>query len=274
MKRAFKILFLLLSQLLILNQKAKCQAIIGLEVGYGFPWAVDDVPDGNIKFADNGSKEIETFKYSNGTGMNYSLFFKYSINSLIESKCLVSYLDGTFATKTIQFSTTSTNESYKGNMFWIAPNLIFNLNKKKISPYAFVGFMVGVAGKITKNGETRSTNKLTETKVVYSHGTAFGLSSGLGLKFHLGKNNKWGIFCEAKITSASYGPKRGELVKYNIDGTDLLGSRTISDKKVIYKNKYVVDESIPPVSSEPAISSRRFYPFSSLGLNCGFFYTL
>ncbi|MDP1817555.1 MAG: hypothetical protein Q8K92_24055, partial [Leadbetterella sp.] len=256
MEKRYKILIILFFSLLTAKQSVLCQSTIGIEVGYGFPWATDEISDGNINVLDNGIREIETFRMSHGTGMYYSLSIKHPINSLLEGKCLFSYLDGTNVTKTIQFPTTSTKESHKGNMFWISPTLVFNLNKKKITPYAFVGFMVGIAGKITRERETRSTNKLTESKSVYSHGTALGISSGLGMKLYPVKGSKWGLFFEAKIISSSYAPKRGELVKYTIDGEDLLNSISVNESVVVYKDKYTIDESIPSDPDEPAIFSR------------------
>ncbi|MBC7777269.1 MAG: hypothetical protein H7246_17685, partial [Phycisphaerae bacterium] len=198
----------------------------------------------------------------------------YPINSLLEGKCLVSYLDGTVATKTIESSTSNSNESYKGNMFWISPTLVFNLNKKKIAPYAFVGFMVGIAGKITVQRESRSNNELFESKTIYSKGTALGISSGLGLKIYPEKKDQWGIFIEAKLISSSYGPKRSERVQRTINGVDMLSTLSVNEKITIYKDKYSVDHSIIPAPSEPAIYSRNFYPFSSLGLNIGVFHAL
>jgi hypothetical protein len=254
--------------------KIQSQSILGIEAGYGFPWAGDEISEGSVMFTGGQSSEIEAINWSYGAGKNYSISFSHFLTSSLEAKCIVSYLDGSTVVRTIRFSNSSSFHYHRSNAFWISPSFVFNLGKKRIRPYVYTGFMFGFSPNIVHTNNTFTNGKSTETEYVFSGGSVYGISSGIGIKFYLKKNTKWYFGSEVRLVSASYGPKKGELVRYYIDGTDVLNFISINEKKVVYKDRYIEDLSVPDNPNEPAIFSRRFYPFSSLGLNIGIYYTL
>lgn len=273
MKKGFRLCgFLIFGFLAIPNIQS--QSIIGLEAGYGFPWAGGEISDGNIMSTGVEVVDVEVINWSFGAGRNYSISFSRFLNASIEAKCMVSYLDGSTVHRAVNFPNSSSISSYKTSAFWLSPTLILNLGKHRIRPYAYAGFMLGISPQIIDRQKTMSTGRATDTKYVYYGGSVYGLSSGIGVKFYPGKNTKWYFSSEARLISASYGPKKGALVRYYVDGTDVIGTLSTHEKKVIYKDKYTVDDAAPENPDEPAIYSRRFYPFSSLGLNLGVYYIL
>ncbi|HLP94601.1 MAG TPA: hypothetical protein VK168_11225 [Saprospiraceae bacterium] len=254
--------------------KIQCQSSLGIEAGYGLPWAGEEISEGSVMFIGGQSSEIGAINWSYGAGKNYSISYSRFLSSSMEAKCMVSYLDGSTVVRTTLFSNSSSFRYHRSNAFWISPSLVFNLGKKRIRPYVYTGFVFGISPKIIHTNNTFTNGKSTETEYVFSGGAVYGISSGIGIKFYLKKATKWYFASEARLVSASYGPKKGELVRYYIDGTDVLSSISINEKKVIYKDKYIEDLSVPDNPNEPDIFSRRFYPFSSLGLNFGVYYTL
>lgn len=273
MKNAFKTCGIILFGFWALP-KTQCQSIIGVEASYGFPWAGDEISDGNIISSVPEIRKIEVINWSFGAGRSYSMSYSHFLTPSIEVKCVVSYLDGCAINRIVNFPNSNTISRYKANAFWLSPTLAFNLTKKKVRPYAYAGFSLGVKPKIQISDKTVSNGSTTESKFVFSGGSVVGISCGIGSKFYFKENAKWHFSAEARLISASYGPKKGALTQYHINGTDVLNSLTFREKNTVYKDNYVLDESIPQNPNEPEIYPRRFYPFSSLGLNIGIFYAL
>lgn len=264
---------LLLGLSLLSIQKIQSQSEIGIEAAYGFPWAGKEISDGNITEIKMGVVETDGLNWSYGAGRTYSLVFSHSFNASIESKCTVSYFDGSTVEKTIKFLNSTSSSTFKAKAFLLSPTLNFNIGKKKLRPYAYMGLMFDLGPKILDSAKTNSSYIVSASKYVFYGGAVYGITSGIGLKFYFKENRKWYFSTEARLISASYSPRKGKLVEYTIDGADALNSLSINDKRVVYKDKYAVDPSAPENPDEPATYSRIYYPFSSIGLSLGIYYS-
>jgi hypothetical protein len=267
-------LTILLLQFIFSNQ-LQCQITISTDIGYQFPWATDDIPDGNINVYPNGIKEVEIENISLGSGAMYSISLNYPLSSWLESFFTFSYQDGKKYSQVFKSSLSGVNNitNYQGSMIWFTPGVGLNLKSKRTVFFSKLGLSLGINGKISSIQKISSSNSNSDIEILYSEGMAYGIYSGLGGKVNISKNNRWSLTSEIRLISASFAPKKGNLVKYDINNQDILPSLSVNEKQVIYKNKYIEDDSVPVDPNEPTVSARRFYPYSSIGINVGVLYT-
>ena len=246
------------------------QISIGAGVGYGFPWAVQYIPEGNILYFEDGSRQIEVVKASLGAGKVYTFLVSHQIKKTsISIGCDITYLKGSNIGIVIKSSMIDIQTTYKGRILWINPLLKINFNKSKVSPYICLGPSIGLFGKVSENfvGNPYS-HDLFEIKRVYSKGIAYGISSTLGIQGQFFKNTNLSLFAEINSLNASFGPKSGEVVKSIKNGVDLLEELGMN-RFIIFKDKYINDGTFPSDPDKPILATRVYYPFSSLGLKIG-----
>jgi hypothetical protein len=247
------------------------QMDIGVGIGYGFPWAVEDIPEGSILYFENGSRQIEVTKASFGAGRDYTLSISHQLknNTKISIGCDINYLQGANIAIALKSSKIDIRTTYKSSMLWISPSLKINFNKNKVSPYMCFSPSIGLFGKISENYiGNRFAHNLFEIKTVYSSGVAYGINSILGIDGQLFKNSNLSLFAEINSLNASFGPKRGEVVKSIKDGVDNLDELGMN-KFIIFKDKHINDGTFPSNPDKPVVATRRYYAFSSLGLKVG-----
>ena len=260
-----------------------CKYIIGfsqthlvIEGGYGFPWAVNDFPDGNITFFDDGSKEVGVYKISLGSGMNYSLSINHERNNSLGFSCQLSFLKGRINEKVINISGHSNaSEQHRGNMLWIAPQVRIKASKvKKFTPYLEIGPTFGLLCQIIVRERASNSSGFSETKKLYNGGVSYGASSAIGSTYQILKDSKWKLNFEVGMTSASYGPKRSEVILWEQNGENTLETLSIREKYIIYKKKYIENRNNPPDPNNPRIDTKKYYPFSSIRLSLGISYQI
>lgn len=250
-----------------------CQWSVSFNGGYNFKWASNDIPDGNIMELDSGARNIEVFKHSYGAGMTYTLTVSRRISNFLFAECQISYFDGSTSTRTVDLNTTKLSESYSGKILWLSPGIKLMPNdEKKISPFARVALNIGVLGELNIDRNIQEPQSLSERTILYSKGVAYGLSSSLGLVYRSSIKSKWEFFSEIQFRSSSYSPNQSERIKDIENGENILPSLTVNATTVIYKSEYVRNPNDPVDLSKPTIANRRYYPFSSLGLNLGIAY--
>lgn len=243
--------------------------------GYAFGWAPDDIPDGNINEIESGIRNIEISNTSFGAGIHYNATVGRKISNILKIECQFAYLDGKTYRRQVKFISAELNEYYSGNILWIAPGINIELNQnKKISPYARIGIAIGILGKIQRNQVIDDKqNTIIESEFTFSKGVALGVSSSIGLQYNIPTksniNNRWKIFSEIRLLSSSYGPDEGNFEKYLVNGVEQISTFSINQKTVEYKDNYLKNENQPIDDTKPTIALKRYYPFSSLGVNIG-----
>jgi hypothetical protein len=247
------------------------QVSLNAKFGYSFPWAVDDIPEGNIFYFEDGSREVELVKASLGSGMNYTFSILHPIkkDSKVSFGVDISYFNGKDVAILIKSSLINIRTTYGSKMLWICPVLKANLNNKKVSPYLSLSPSIGLFGEISEGfiGNPYG-HELIEINSIYSKGLAYGINTILGIQGQFFKNSHLGILIEINSMSSSFGPKRGEIVKSLKDGISNLEEMGMN-KVTLFKNKHIKDATLPNDLSKPLVATRRYYPFSSLGLTIG-----
>lgn len=250
-----------------------CQWSLSLDAGYGFEWAPDDIPNGTIIDINNSIRETQIFKKSFGAGINYTLTLSRSISSSFELMCQVAYLHGASSTLRRKFLLPSeANDTYSSRMVYVEPGIKIKSDVGKVAVFAHIAPSIGLLGKISVVQEVKTQQSSSQSEWVSSGGVSWGILSGAGLEYDF--NKRVAFFLEARLRSASFSPNQAENVKWTQNGFDLLTSVLENEKKVLYKKQYQIDANTPSDPRKPTIATRRYYPFSSLGISLGVTYKL
>ena len=247
------------------NPKAKKGPYFVFGPGYGINSASQQF-DFNIT-SDTASADIEEVHGSFGKGLNFGVGFGVMLHENVSFELGLNYL------KSSSITTTNTNNSVspayvitnvrKASMLRIMPALVISAGDGKITPYARVGLVVGMACKITPV-RTETGSKEIVKKFEYSGGIPLGFASSLGLRFGSGSVSCFGEF---GMINQSWAPTKLVLKEYTYDGIDQLPGMTVSETETEYVDNYT---NSPTVNDNvPAQSVKKYFPFSSFGINAG-----
>jgi len=231
----------------------------------------------------NDPSKIENVKVSLGKGLNFGLNLGYMFNGNIGIDLQCSYLLGDEVTGKFNFDGYSWSgsdttyyyhyytESIKSQMFRVNPSIIIASGFDKLNPYAKFGVILGF-GSITYKvlNEEYVNNQIQDIKVEkwkYDGGMAFGISSALGLMYHI--SDLISVYGELDLVGMSYAPKKGVMTEYTINGADQLPELTTDDKEIDFVDDYTYDNDNPPSPAEPSKQLKNYWPYSSIGLNIG-----
>ncbi len=227
----------------------------------------------------NDIEKIENVKTSLGKGLNFGLNLGYMINGNIGIDLQCSYLLGDEATGESKDYYTFMNTNYydyeknsiKSQMFRVNPSIIIASGFDKLDPYARFGVILGF-GSITFNRlyEEYENNQLEHKKIEkwkMDGGIAFGISSALGLMYHI--SNLISVYGELNLVGMSYAPKKGVMTEYTVNGSDKLPNLTTYDKEIDFVDDITYDYDIPPSPAEPRKELKIYLPYSSIGFNIG-----
>jgi hypothetical protein len=232
-----------------------------------------------------GVQAVATFGYMFTENIGAELGFGYLIGTKItigknenSTTNIYNYIDQTnpannYTTTTYSSSTGKSEAS--GNMLRIIPAVRFSAGKGSIKPYARVGMVISVANKSTGSSKDVSINNsgvatVYEREYKYSGGISLGFAAALGATYNLTDN--FGIFAEIGIITQSWAPKKWELTKYTENGVDKLPDMTTYFKESEFVNSYSYSSS--DINEDSPNKSIKFhYPFSSIGINGGLFFT-
>jgi hypothetical protein len=232
----------------------------------------------NYESTDNIQK-IENVKTSLGKGLDFGLNLGYMFNGNIGIDLQCSYLLGDETTGEFKDNYTFFSSNYydyekisiKSQMFRVNPSIIIASGFDKLDPYAKFGVILGF-GSITLNYlyEEYENNQLEDKEVVkwkMDGGMAFGISSALGLMYHI--SDLISVYGELNLVGMSYAPKKGVMTEYTINGTDQLPGLSTDDKEIDFVDDITYDYDNPPSSAEPMKELKFYFPYSSIGLNIG-----
>lgn len=250
------------------------QISIQAQMGYAFPWAENDVPEGSLVVKNNTVREYDLYKKSYGAGQHYMVSVFHPIFSNVSLGLQLSYLSGAKTSRTFDIMTSRAEEINSGRMFWFTPQIQIEKPFQNFLLYAGIGPNIGLSGKIIMDLNVVSQSSHSEQRIIYSKGLAYGFSSNVGASWFISKNKKMKLVAEIRLTSASFAPKRADLVSWNQNGTDFLVTTSVLDRAVVYKKKYIKDSTVKSDPNQPSEATLRYYAFSSVGINIGISYLL
>lgn len=159
------------------------------------------------------------------------------------------------------------------SMFRLTPLLKLSVGLKKCNLYMKLGPAFRVAGKIiVKNSHYDiPSNKTTALVWRYSGGFSMGCAAAIGVVKQVKKG--FSVFAECSMINQSWGPKKGKMIKYEVDGVDQLSNLTQRQKETNYSDNYTESNNFPNASGSPKQQLRQYFPFSSAGINIGIYYT-
>lgn len=227
----------------------------------------------------NDIEKIENVKTSLGKGLNFGLNLGYMFNGNIGIDLQCSYLLGDETTGESEDNFTFFDINYydfekisiKSQMFRVNPSIIIASGFEKLDPYAKFGVILGF-GSINLNylDEEYENNQLEDKEVVkwkMDGGMAFGISSALGLMYHI--SDLISVYGELDLVGMSYAPIKGVMTEYTVNGSDQLPNLTTDDKEIDFVDDITYDYNNPPSSAEPSKELKNYLPYSSIGLNIG-----
>jgi len=227
----------------------------------------------------NNIVKMENVKTSLGKGLNFGLNLGYMFNGNIGIDLQCSYLLGDETTGESEDNFTFFDINYydfekisiKSQMFRVNPSIIIASGFDKLDPYAKFGVIFGF-GSINLNylDEEYENNQLEDKEVVkwkMDGGMAFGISSALGLMYHI--SDLISVYGELDLVGMSYAPIKGVMTEYTVNGADKLPNLTTDDKEIDFVDDITYDYNNPPSSAEPSKELKNYLPYSSIGLNIG-----
>ncbi|MFZ4477111.1 MAG: hypothetical protein ACOYPR_18085 [Saprospiraceae bacterium] len=250
------------------------QISVSAQLGYAFPWAENDVPEGSLVVKSNTVRETELYKKSYGAGQHYMVSLSHPIFSNVSLGLQLSYLSGAKTSRTFDYITNNGAEINSGRMFWLTPQIQMEKPFRHLTLYAGIGPSIGFSGKIIKDLNNVSQTDQLEKRTIYSKGLAYGVSSNVGATCFISKNKRMKLLAEIRLTSASFAPKRSDLVRWNQNGTDFLATTSVSNRVIVYKKKRIKDATVTQDPNQPGVATLRYYAFSSVGINIGIVYLL
>jgi len=250
-----------------------------INVGGGYNLGIANQSLLNNDESTNNITKIENVKVSLGKGLNFGLNLGYMFNSNIGIDLQCSYLLGDETTSESKDNYTFLNINFydyekisiKSQMFRVNPSIIIASGFDKLDPYAKFGVIFGF-GSINLNylDEEYENNQLEDKEVVkwkMDGGMAFGISSALGLMYHI--SDLISVYGELDLVGMSYAPIKGVMTEYTVNGADKLPNLTTDDKEIDFVDDITYDYNNPPSSAEPSKELKNYLPYSSIGLNIG-----
>ena len=250
------------------------QISVSAQLGYAFPWAENDVPGGSTVVKSNNVQEYDLYKKSYGAGQNYMVSVFHPIFSNVSLGLQLSYLSGAKTSRTFDYITSKAEEINSGRMFWFTPQIQMEKPFQNFLLYAGIGPSIGLSGRIIVDLNVVSQNSYSEQRTILSKGLAFGVSSYVGATCFISKNKRMKLLAEIRLTSASFAPRRADLVIWNQNGNDFWLTTTLSERAVVFKKKRIKDSTVTPDPNQPSEATLRYYAFSSVGINIGIAYLL
>jgi outer membrane protein W len=207
-------------------------------------------------FSVNNGK-TENIDVSLGKGINFGIGGGYEINKYITTEINFSFLQGSSYTATREMISEKVTSKLSSKLFQLTPAVIFQMGEKNISPYIKVGGIMAT-GSVLHRQKIESNSYLQEMDVKFNKGISWGIEGDVGVCYSFNKHYAAGF--EIRFTSLSYTPKRGEIVKLETDGVDML--YTVPDN---LKRFELYDLSEKRDTWDERVFKYKF-PFGSIGI--------
>ncbi len=207
---------------------------------------------------------IEAIPYSFGKGMNAGINVGYMFTGNMGVELGADYLLGGKNKFTTVVTDGNGTLNMSAKMIQLRPMMVVARGGNKINPYAKVGLVLGIGGKITSEHEAIYSGNTEEVVFVRDKGLALGFTGAGGVDF--GINDKMCIFSEISFTGLSFSPQKGKMTKALINGVDRLPDLAVKEKEFDYVNNA---NPTGGSASEPVEMPKSSYSFNSAGINVG-----
>lgn len=225
-----------------------------LSVGSGVP----------MYTVDRMGESIETVPYSFGKGANVGINLGYMFTPNIGVELGADYLLGAKNKFRSVIDGQSSELAMHSKMIQLRPTMVVSGGGTKINPYAKVGVVLGIGGKIISEYAAISSGNTEEVELERSKGFAFGFTGAGGVDFII--NDKISIFSEIGFTGLSFSPEKGEVTKVVVNGEDRLPLLSVQQTQFVYLNNANPSAG---TANEPQQAPRSSYNFNSMGITMG-----
>ncbi|MGC1631727.1 MAG: outer membrane beta-barrel protein [Gelidibacter sp.] len=240
--------------------------------------------------ADGSSVNVKSLNGTVGAGLKANLTFGYMFNPHIGVELGASYFHGD---KTMIGRLRSPQAISEENTYLrgvdVAPGIFLTPNFKMLNPYARIGLIVPVAGKLTietmarkPNGGGAGTDLVVEGKSEVKAQFSVGYFGALGVIYPITDNLS--IFGEAEIKNLSIKSKSAKIIEYSTTAitngqSQLIPGQQLADLPVYEKEFEFTDEynqstTTPPNQNEARKIPTQLVNASGIGINVGVRFTL
>ncbi len=248
---------------------------LNFDAGYGFNIATESITEGNAIQISDLQTEFSSVIYSYGKGLNINSEIEYFPQKHIGFGIGVGYLNSSKVHIKKYNPSSTRDDEYTATMLRFSPFVKFKFNLDQISFYSKFGYLIGVSGEIQRDlSFVTELGDETFSRTIFNKGISHGATAGFGVEYPL--TNRISLSGEVRLFIQSFGPKKGEVVIGTENGVDQLPELEPGYIHANYVDDYVRQWN-PDGStdfSKPITELRRFYPFSSVGLNLGIQYKL
>lgn len=240
--------------------------------------------------ADGSEVTIKSLTGTAGAGVKVNVTGGYMFNPYIGAEIGVSYFHGD---KTMIGRLRSPMVNSEENTYLrgvdVAPGIFLTPNFKSVNPYARMGLIIPVAGKLTietmarqKDGGGAGTDVMVEAKSAVTSRFSVGYFGAVGIDFPV--TDQISIFGEVEIKNLSIKSKSAEIVEYSTSAVTSAGSQLVPgqqladlpvyEKKFDFTDDYTQSTTTAPDQNSPRKIPTQFVNASGTGINVGIRFTL
>lgn len=265
---------LLTFPLLLFSIVSSSQSTLRASLGYGIPLNSDvimvQVREG---YDNNFYQKVKAIYGSYGSGFRFNIAFARPIkkgssfswdieNTLVLGK---KYVNRSIYNNGVE---TPERTETRSLAYQISPSVVYGVSWKTLTPYVRIGPTVSFAKLIT-DVRLLTTNFLeVEYSYEYKGGVGLGMKSTIGTAMQL--SPKISLIGEVSFLSMTYGPKKGWLTKYDVEGSSELDQFSKKDRTIKFEKEYTID---PNDSEAQTVKTRSRYAMGSVSLNLGVKFT-
>ncbi|MDP1725623.1 MAG: outer membrane beta-barrel protein [Bacteroidota bacterium] len=218
----------------------------------------------------------KSLNISFGQGFNFGAGFGYLFTKNMGAELAVDYLEGSriLTDKNINTYVSGVDKSsfeIQTRSLRFIPSVKMMAEMGKLSPYTRFGFIISLINNVREYSfkestlGTNTTTTVTEWNLTGMMSVGFCGSAGIAYKI----KDHMQLFAECNLLSQSFTPKKEVMNKYEINGTDQLGSLNIIDKETDFEKEYSFNNGIMPDFNAPRKVLAVSAPYSSIGFNIG-----
>jgi hypothetical protein len=222
-------------------------------------------------------------KYSFGKGMRFGLAAGAALTRNIAVEIAVDYSKGKspefimHANDKYDYDQVYTVEftdkyNYECKSIQLAPGIMLRSSNLKAAPYLKLGAVIGLAS-VTENYESALYNSIPSYYpfeswthcIEYKRTISLGYTAAVGCDMILTEGIY--VFAEAKLTSLSWSPKKGEETSYAYRGEDKLATLPYNERNFEYVDSFSDSDNTDADVAGKRIS--RTFPLSSIAALVG-----
>lgn len=239
--------------------------------------------------ADGSLVNVKSLNGTVGAGVKFDVTGGYMFSPYVGAEIGVNYFHGD---KTLIGRLNSPQAMSEENTYLrgvdIAPGIYITPNFSKLNPYARIGAIVPIAGKLNietmarqVNGGGQGTDIVVNAKSEVTSRFSVGYFGALGVTYPL--TNKISIFGEVEIKNLSIKSKTAKIVEYRVTAESggqsqlvpgqQLEDLPVYDKEFEFSDDYNQSTTTLPNQNQPRKIPTQFVNASGTGFNVGLRFT-